>query len=69
MHLPVGLHVQTIGGKGHVGEGQITTQAIGVTVDGALHLLAVDAHVQVHGNAARTLQAVAHLIEAPVLTG
>ena len=68
MHLPVGLHVQTIGGKGHVGEGQVTTQAIGVTVDGALHFLAVDAHVQVHRHAARALQAVAHLIEAPVLT-
>ena len=68
MHLPVGLHVQTIGGKGHVGEGQVTAQAIGVTVDGALHFLAVDAHVQVHRHAARTLQAVAHLIEAPVLT-
>ena len=67
MHLPVGLHVQTIGGKGHVGEGQVTAQAIGVTVDGALHFLAVDAHIQVHRHAARTLQAVAHLIEAPVL--
>ena len=69
MHLPVGLHVQAIGGKGHVGEGQVTTQPIGVTVDGALHFLTVDAHVQVHRHAARTLQAVAHLIEAPVLTG
>ena len=67
MHLPVALHVQTIGGKGHVSEGQVTTQAIGVTVDGALHFLAVDAHIQVHRHAARTLQAVSHLIEAPVL--
>ena len=67
MHLPVGLHVQTIGGKGHVGECQVTTQAIGVTVDGALHFLAVDAHVQVHRHAARTLQAVAHLVQTPIL--
>ena len=50
--LPFALHVQTIGGKGHVSEGQVTTQAIGVTVDGALHFLAVDAHVQVHRHAA-----------------
>ena len=52
---PFGLGVQPVGGKAHVVGHDVAPQPIGKTVDGAVHLLAVQAHVQPQrlGGAAR----------------
>ena len=61
---PVGARIDAVGGELHRIEDDVASQPVGVGVDGALHFLPVDAHVDIQRLLARPLETVTGLVQA-----
>ena len=67
VELPACPGIEAVGAEGDIGGRDVASQAVGMAVDAALHLLPVEAQVQIEGQFRRRGMAVAQFGQPPVL--